>query len=94
MTILMEALGYQNYSGKWYVRGETIPVACESDASDMVVLGLARRTPLAVPEETRAMVAETEDSAMAGLPAKEAKKEVVPPPKRGQYLHRAARTPR
>jgi len=94
MGVLMEALGYQNYGGKWYVRGEQILVDNDGDAADMVALHLAKRVPKPKqpPKEDRSMTAETEDSAMAEVDtAKDTKKDTVPAPKRGQYLHRAAR---
>lgn len=43
----MEALGYQNYNGNWYVCGQEIPVESEEEAADMVALRLAKRKPLA-----------------------------------------------
>lgn len=99
MTIQMEALGYQKYAGKWFVRGETINVANETDAADMVALHLARRLPpKPAPELERSMTPETEDSALAQRPpsedpaeddkVKSKPRDVPPPPKRGQYLHR------
>lgn len=73
MTIQMEALGYQKYGGKWFTRGETIPVVSEQDASDMTAMHLARRLPAKkpeapVPHKERSMTPEPEDSALAQRP--------------------------
>lgn len=92
MNILVEALGYQNYGGRWYFRGDTIPVENEADVADMEAMRLAKRIKVPAVEETRGMVAETTP---AELPAGEdSKKHAVPAPKRGQYVTRSARTSR
>lgn len=98
MTIPMEALGYQNYGGKFYTRGETIPVKNETDASDMEALRLARRLPkppqvnaersVEVAED-RSMSAETETPVLVVPVKPEPKREQLTLPKRGKYLHRS-----
>jgi hypothetical protein len=78
----MEALGYQNYDGRWYVRGETIPVKNEEEAADMVALRLAKRRP--VPRE---MAPADEAQPLPEKDTADAKR-TVPTLKRGKYLTR------
>lgn len=86
--IPMEALCYQNYGDRWYIIGDTIPVATEPEASDMEALRLARRKTI-VPS-TRDMAPEKDTPALPD--AEEVKKMPHPPQlKRGQYVTRAAR---
>lgn len=92
MHIQVEALGYQNYNGKWYVCGETIPVLNESDVADMEAMHLGKRRPTpARGHDTRDMTPEAEASVLPTENSSEAKEAPPSLPKRGQYLTRAAR---
>ena len=90
MHIQVEALGYQNYNGKWYVCGETIPVLNESDVADMEAMHLGKRRPAPV-KDTRAMVPAEEAPVLPTENSSEAKEAPPSLPKRGQYLTRVAR---
>lgn len=89
MHIPVEALGYQNYNGKWYVRGETIPVLNESDVADLEAMHLGKRRPAPI-KGTRDMTPESEAPALPKAADKD-EEEPALAPKRGQYLTRAAR---
>lgn len=92
MHISVEALGYQSYNGKWYVRGETIPVLNESDVADMEAMHLGKRRPTPVRgHDTRDMAPEADVSVLPTGDSSEAKEAPPSLPKRGQYLTRVAR---
>lgn len=89
MNILMEALGYQNYNGRWYVRGETIPVASEAEAADMIALHQAKRIP--VPAQAKDLSPEAEPAELPDEEDPQTAKRKPPTTKRGKYLTRDAR---
>ena len=95
MHILMEALARQNYGGKWYILGDTIPVKNEQDVSDMTALRLARRLPVqaALQEQAPAAVAQRDmDSSDAEAVEASPPVAVAPAKKHGKrYSHREMR---
>lgn len=52
----MEALQYQNYGGRWYKCGDSMPVKNETDAADLISMSLAKRAakPAPPPVEIKA----------------------------------------
>jgi hypothetical protein len=100
MTIKMEALARQNYGGKWYSTGETIPVNTELDASDLIAMCLAKRIPAKVvpiePATTidRSLEAAGDDEAKGAdaAPVPKDAAATVPEKKNKRYDHREMRS--